>query len=310
MKEKEVVLQLEHVFKSYDSRSVVKDISLSVHAGEIFGFLGANGAGKSTTMKMICGLTSITSGDIFICGHSVKKKFEKAMANVGCIIENPTFYDYMSGLENLRFFASLHENITENDIKEVTKLVGLQNRIKDKVRTYSLGMKQRLGIAQAILHRPKLIILDEPTNGLDATGIVEIRNFLKNLAKSTDTAILVSSHILPEMENLCDNIAILSQGVIKEYRSIYSIRSNLTSEFNQFIKVDAPNLVGKILKEKYGIRAGICGEKVLFSAKESMLCEIIIELTKSKISIYAAGPLSLTLEDLFMNVTRGEGGIR
>ena len=197
---------------AYNNRIAVNNISFRINEGEIFGFLGPNGAGKSTTMKMICGLTKITRGEIYVCGKSVKKDYVETAKLIGGLIETPIMYNYMSGYDNLKYYASLHTSVKKSDILAYAKVVGLENRLRDKVSTYSLGMKQRLGICQALLHKPKLLILDEPLSGLDPAGVKEIRDFLKLLARKQHIAILVSSHMLGEMEQLCDTIGIINNG--------------------------------------------------------------------------------------------------
>jgi len=177
-----IVLKVSNLTKKFGNRTAVDNISFDVYEGEIFGFLGPNGAGKTTAIRMITGLAKPTSGDVFVCGNSITKHFEKAIVNIGGIIENPEMYKNLTGMENLKYYASLYPKIKKDRIDEVVHLVGMENRINDKVKTYSLGMRQRIGIAQALLHNPKLLILDEPTNGLDPNGVLEMRNFLKTIA--------------------------------------------------------------------------------------------------------------------------------
>jgi ABC-2 type transport system ATP-binding protein len=188
------ILELKNVTKTLGKRKVVDHVSFDVHTGEIFGFLGPNGAGKTTTIKMIMGLLSVDEGEIFINGISLKKDFEGAMAAVGGIIENPELYDYMTGRQNLKLFGRMSDNIPQAGYEEIIAQVKLLNRIDEKVKKYSLGMRQRLGVAQALLHNPKLLVLDEPTNGLDPAGIRELRNTLKECAEKEGLAVLVSSH--------------------------------------------------------------------------------------------------------------------
>ena len=297
-----IVLDVRNLTKKYGDRTVVSNVSFQIKTGQIFGFLGANGAGKSTTIKMICGLTSISGGDIYIMGKSIKNSFETAIANVGGVIETPTLYSYMSGLNNLKFFASLYPNVSNDRILEVAELVGLSSRIKDKVSSYSLGMKQRLGIAQALLHNPKLLILDEPTNGLDANGIKEMRILRKKLAKNYGISILISSHILSEMENLCDTIAIINKGVIIEFKTMDEIKRSIAKDGSTFIRVNAPNYAGQLIQDYLEKKVGICNDKVLFNANDQQLAEIIILLTKNKIAVYGAGDVDYSLEDVFLNV--------
>ncbi|MGI5841814.1 MAG: ABC transporter ATP-binding protein [Christensenellales bacterium] len=300
--EKEIVLEVKNLNKVYGDRRVVKNVNLTVSAGEIFGFLGPNGAGKSTTIKMIAGLTSISSGEVLIAGKSIITKFEKAVENIGAMIEVPTLYGYMTGYNNLKYFASLYHGITNRKIMEVARFVGLEGRIYDKVSTYSLGMKQRLGIAQALLHSPKLLILDEPTNGLDANGIKEMRLLLKQLAKEQGIAILISSHILSEMENLCDIIAIINKGEIVEYKTLDEIKREVVKGGSTFIKVNAVNFAGKLIESYTNQKVAIINDKILFDANDQTLAEIIILLTKNKISIFGAGEVDFSLEDVFLNI--------
>ena len=296
------VLELKHLTKRFGERIAVNNVSFDVEDGEIFGFLGANGAGKSTTIKMLTGLTTITSGDAYICGYSVKYSFEKAMRNVGAIVEIPEFYNYLSGYQNLKYFAKLSNINDKQQIDDVVSIVGLSARINEKVSKYSLGMKQRLGVAQALLGHPKLLILDEPTNGLDANGIREFRQLLKKLAKNNKISILISSHILSEMQLLCDKIGIIDNGVLIETNTIDKMKQQSNIYGSQYIKCNAPNYAGKLIQEHYNIKVKICNNKVLFNADESIIAKIIIELTKQKISVFGAGAVDASLEDIFLAV--------
>jgi len=208
----ETVLQINHLSKSFGKKKIIDDISFEVYAGEIFGFLGPNGAGKTTTIKMIMGFLSLDEGQIMINGIDMKKDYELAMSNLGGIVENPEMYKDLSGQTNLEMYGRLHNGVTKERITEVVELVGMQNRIKDKVKKYSLGMKQRVGLAQSLLHRPKVLILDEPTNGLDPSGIKELRDILKKLSHEDGVAVFVSSHMLSEMQLMCDRVGIINNG--------------------------------------------------------------------------------------------------
>ena len=179
----ETILKCKNLHKKIGKKEILKGVSLEVNEGDILGFIGPNGAGKTTTIKLILGLQGITSGDVNINGYDIKKDFTKAIRRVGAIIENPDLYMYLTGYENLKLVANMYKGITKERIMEVVKLVKLENRINDKVSKYSLGMRQRLGVAQAILHKPNLLVLDEPTNGLDPEGIIEIRKLYNNLIK-------------------------------------------------------------------------------------------------------------------------------
>ena len=201
--------------KKVKDKILVQDISFSVNKGEVVGLVGPNGAGKTTIIKLILGLVKITKGNVYINGLDIEKNFVKAIEKVGAIVENPDLYMYLSGYDNLKITANNYKNISKERINEVIKIVGLENRIKDKVSTYSLGMRQRLGIAEAIINNPQLLILDEPTNGLDVEGIIEIRNLIKELSKK-GIAILVSSHNLSEIGNICNRIIAVKNGKIVE----------------------------------------------------------------------------------------------
>ena len=214
------VLKIEKLKKVIGKRTIVSDICFELKKGEIFGLLGPNGAGKSTTIKMIVGLSKITEGSIYVGGCSVKDDFKGAMSNIGCIVENPDMYKYMSGMDNLKIFAKMYKGVDETRIHEVVKIVDLERTINDKVKTYSLGMRQRLGIAQALLHSPKLLILDEPTNGLDPAGIRQMRELLRKLSSETGLTVLVSSHILGEMQQMCDRVGIINKGKIITIKSV------------------------------------------------------------------------------------------
>jgi ABC-2 type transport system ATP-binding protein len=224
--EKKITLAVENLKKVIGKREIIKGLTFELREGEVFGFLGPNGAGKTTTIRMLVGLIKPTDGNIQICGYNVADQFQQAMSNLGCIVENPELYPYLSGYNNLLHFARMLKEIGEERIKEVTELVGLTDRIHDKVKTYSLGMRQRLGIAQALLGRPKVLILDEPTNGLDPAGIREMRQFIRFLAEQEGLSVLVSSHLLSEIQLLCDRVAIISKGAIIKIDSVEQLLSN------------------------------------------------------------------------------------
>ena len=296
----ESVLQVKNLTKIYGKRKAVDNISFDIFEGEIFGFLGPNGAGKTTTIKLIAGLAKPTSGDITICGFSLKKKFEKAIANIGGVIENPILYKEYSGLENLKYYAGLYPKITTQQINDIVELVGLTDRINDKVKTYSLGMKQRLGIAQALLHKPKLLILDEPTNGLDPNGVLEMRSFLKKLAHAHGISILISSHILAEMQLMCDTIAIMNNGKVIELKTVDQI-TNSETEPKIEISVNFPNYAGKLLISKYNFEhIDIVKNKITVPLSKDKIPAIIQLLVVNGIDIYSIGAVSKTLEEVFL----------
>lgn len=224
--EKSITLSVKNIKKEIGRREIIKGLTFDLHEGEVFGFLGPNGAGKTTTIRMLVGLIKPTSGSIQICGYNIETHFYEAMKNLGCIVENPELYPYLSGYNNLLHFARMLDGIGEERIKEVTDLVGLSERIHDKVKTYSLGMRQRLGIAQALLGNPRVLILDEPTNGLDPAGIREMRQFIRFLAEKEGLSVLVSSHLLSEIQLLCDRVAIISRGSVIRIDTVQQLLSN------------------------------------------------------------------------------------
>lgn len=297
-----VVLKVVNLTKEYNNRVAVNNLNFSIHAGEIFGFLGANGAGKSTTMKLITGLARATYGEIYVDKQPMSAYFTQCISKVGAMIETPYFYPYLTGYQNLKFYAKMYKNFSRTKIIEIANLVGLTTRLHEKVKNYSLGMKQRLGIAQSLLHNPKILILDEPTNGLDANGIREIKIFLRNLANKKHVAIMISSHILAIMESLCDTICIIDKGKIKEIKSIDAIKRDCHRFGSHYIKTSKPNYAGVIIQEKFNIRVGVTKNKILFNTNEYQLAKIIIILTKNKIPIYSAGEVSYSLEDAFIDV--------
>ena len=298
------VLKLENVTKAFEDRVAVNNVSFEIHEGEIFGFLGPNGAGKTTTMRMICGLTKPTHGKITICGYDVQHNFEKAMQLTGGIIENPLMYGYMTGYDNLKYYASLYKGITKETIYAYAKIVGLEHRLKDKVKFYSLGMRQRLGIAQALLHNPKLLILDEPFSGLDPQGVVEMRKFLKNLAQKYKIAIMASSHMLAEMEQLCDTLAVINAGQLIELKSIHQLKQNIIGSRKIKFKVDYPNFAGKVIINEFHFPVDVAGNSIYVSAGEDQVPEISKRLLDNGLSIFGVEFISKSLEEIFMELMK------
>lgn len=301
----EVVLELKNLTKTYGGRLAVNDISLSVKAGEVFGFIGPNGAGKTTTIKMIVGLASMSHGDINVCGYSVKKDFEKAVANIGGIIENPEMYSYLTGRQNLELFAGLYKGIGKERIDEVVGLVGLQNRIGDRVKKYSLGMRQRLGIAQSLLHRPKILILDEPTNGLDPAGIHEMRDLLKMLAHGQGVAVFVSSHILSEMQLMCDRAAIIDNGRISRLINMSEVDAVEKGRMH-IIGVSDAAAAATILGTVFGER-DIKPENgtVKLRLNDGEQTPALRALIEGGVEVNVIMPVAVSLESEFLEATQG-----
>ncbi|HBJ2621998.1 UNVERIFIED_ORG: bacitracin ABC transporter ATP-binding protein [Clostridium botulinum] len=301
------VLELKNVSKVMGNTALVEDISFTVNKGEIFGFLGPNGAGKTTTIKMITGLYSISKGEIYIDGKNVKKQFEKALQGVGGIIENPEMYGYLSGKDNLKIYARMHGGITKHRIDEVANLVKLGNRINDKVSKYSLGMRQRLGVAQALLHRPKLLILDEPTNGLDPMGIKELRETLRELCDKEGLSVMVSSHLLSEMELMCDRFGIIDSGKIIDIKTIDDIKDNESLNIKTYLlEVNDKKKTIRIINSRYpNVALNEDKEGIKISCEKNELAKINKELVINDISVFGTRVITKTLEDEFMEVTSG-----
>ena len=293
------VLEVKNISKSFGNKKVLNDVSFSVNEGEILGFIGPNGAGKTTTIKIILGLQSLDSGEVIINGYSIASNFSKAIERVGAIVENPDSYMYLSGRKNLELIANMYNNISKERIDEVIKLVGLENRIEDKVSKYSLGMRQRLGIAIALLNKPNLLILDEPTNGLDPEGIKELRDLLKNLSKKEKTSVLISSHNLSELESFCTDICIIQNGVILDRDNIKKFKKNQNTEY--IFEVDDAQKASKIIGD-----ATVINDKSfsVFIEKEKVP-KIIKKLIDHNIDIYEVKLRELTLEEAFLNKTGG-----
>lgn len=297
----DAILKCENLHKSFRKKEILKNVSLELSSGDILGFIGPNGAGKTTTIKLILGLQKIGSGKVIINGHDIQKDFEKAIAKVGAIIENPDLYMYMSGYDNLKLISNLYPNVDEKRISEVIKLVGLENRINDKVSKYSLGMRQRLGVAQAILHKPNLLILDEPTNGLDPEGIKDLRELLVKLAKKEGMAILISSHNLAELESFCNKVSIIKNGVIVETSDLETVKKE-ASEGNYIIEVDDSRKARMTIGD---MSDAIDNNHIQVHSDKENIPFIIKKLVLQDIKIYSIKEDVISLEDAFFKKTGG-----
>ncbi len=300
------VLKINNLYKKIGKRQIIQNLSIEANGGEVFGFLGPNGAGKTTTIKMIAGLYHITSGSIEICGYSVRGSFEKAIANVGAIIEEPKMYNYMTGLDNLKYYASMYKGISEKKINDMVAQFGMQERIKTKVKTYSLGMRQRLGLIQAMLHDPKLLILDEPTNGLDPKGIHELREFLKYAAHQCGVCVFVSSHLLSEMQMLCDRVGIIDQGRLIKVMSISEINGLTIGNSEVVINVDRPDFAAQILAQNGWQNIRIGQGTVSAAVNHEQVPHVISLLVGNGVLIYGVSQQnSNSLESFYMQLTGG-----
>ncbi|HEX2833414.1 MAG TPA: ABC transporter ATP-binding protein [Thermoanaerobaculia bacterium] len=294
-------LEAHQLTKVIGDRTIVDDVSFALKPGEVFGFLGPNGAGKTTTIRMLVGLIQPTHGTVTVCGFDIRKEFEKAMRCIGCIVENPDLYRFMTGRENLEHFARMLQ-VPAQEIERVAALVNLDHRLDQRVGTYSLGMRQRLGIAQAMLGNPRVLILDEPANGLDPAGIREIRQLLRTLAAERGLAVFVSSHLLAEIELTADRVAIIHKGRILRSGSVQElIASQRAMEF----RVDDAERTAAIFRE-HGIEATAQDDTVLAPIEEADAPPLIAALARNDIAIFHARQRVQTLEEMFLEATGGE----
>ncbi|MEH7250549.1 ABC transporter ATP-binding protein [Neobacillus niacini] len=305
----ESIVVIKDVTKVIKGRTIIDDISFEVNKGEVFGFLGPNGAGKTTTIRMIVGLMSITSGDITIGGFSIKTKFEDAVQHVGAIVENPEMYKFLSGYQNLVHYARMVKGISREKINETVKLVGLSDRIHDKVKTYSLGMRQRLGLAQCLLHDPKVLILDEPTNGLDPAGIREIRDYIRLLAREKGMAVIVSSHILSEMEMMCDRIGIIQEGRLIDVQLVQEFVHGNTASFE--FEIIPSEKAMTLLKTNYPtIAATNSRNGITVELPKKEVPDIVKMFVEEDIQLFGIREVTKTLEDRFLEVTSDKGALK
>jgi ABC-2 type transport system ATP-binding protein len=300
----EPVLDASHLTKSFGDRVAVSDVSFELSAGEVFGFLGPNGAGKTTTIRMLVGLARPDRGRVRIRGFDLARDFARAMAHVGCIVESPDLYPYLTGRENLLHFARMLPDGTAARIPELARLVALEERLDEKVSTYSLGMRQRLGIAQALLGAPDLLILDEPANGLDPAGIREIRRLVRALAAERGIAVFVSSHLLSEVEQMCDRVAIIHRGQTLATGPVSELLSRSASGFRIAARPagKAAEVLGAVLPG--GVERD--GDAILVSAPPDAIPAAVRALVAAGVEILAVERRASTLEDVFLEVTGGE----
>ncbi len=290
------LLECENLCKSFGKKQILKNVSFEIDEGDILAFIGPNGSGKTTTIKLMLGLQSIDSGTVLINGYNVEKEFVKAIEKVGAIVENPDTYMYLTGWQNLKMIARLYKDVTDEKIKEIVKLVDLEDRINDKVSKYSLGMRQRLGIARALINNPNILILDEPTNGLDPEGIKDLRVLLKKLAKE-GMGILISSHNLAELESFCNKVLIIESGKIIE-----------TSDVNKF-KSAGNKYLFKVSSTKDLDIDGIYDVKEYefsYNGDKESIAKVVKTLIKKNIDVYEVRMQELTLEEAFLKKTGGK----
>lgn len=305
----DVMLQTTGLTKSFRGRRVVDDLDLRVMEGDVYGFLGPNGAGKSTTIRMIVGLVHPNQGSAKLLGVDVHSDRTRALRSVGALVESPTFYKYMSGRDNLRILARLSGECDDRRIDQVLETVDLLDRARDKVKTYSQGMRQRLGIAQALLPNPRLVILDEPTNGLDPQGMKDMRGLIERLARDEKVTVFVSSHLLHEVEQVCTQVGIINRGKLVAQGDVQSLLQTETDLVDLQVSDSAKAM--QILALLRGIRLadpeGVTANGHLtISAARASIPEANRALVAAGVDVFAITPQSTTLESLFLRIT-GEG---
>ncbi|MGE1007319.1 ABC transporter ATP-binding protein [Bacillus cereus] len=299
------ILSVRDVKKVIGKKTIVENISFDVKQGEVFGFLGPNGAGKTTTIRMLVGLIKETEGTISIGGYSIKENFREAMRQIGSIVENPELYTYLTGWENLKQFARMLGGISDERIIEIAHMVHLDERIHDKVKTYSLGMKQRLGIAQALLGNPKLLILDEPTNGLDPAGIRELREFIHKLVKEENMSVFISSHLLSEVQMICDRVAIIHKGKMIKVAKVEELIKT-ASDRVEWIVTPISKAKDMLVDAEEVREVSIEGDRLLCRMHISSISNWNKTFVENGIDVHSVKELVFTLEDLFIELTRGE----
>jgi len=295
-------IETRDLTKTFDSRTAVDRLSLQVQPGDVFGFLGQNGAGKSTTIRMLLGLVKPSSGQVSLLGYDLPRHREQALRKVGAIVDAPAFYDNLTGLENLRIFSSLTSHVAQHRYSEVLRWVNLSGRENDKVRVYSHGMRQRLGLAQALLPEPELLILDEPTDGLDPQGIREIRQLLVDLAQQHGLTVFLSSHLLHEVERICNRIAIIDQG-----RLLYqgTVQSLLEPDLQFKIRTDRTDQAFQFLSEGLKLPVFKNGNDHLYlKIPEVDIAAVNRSLVSQGFQVFEISRHASSLEDIYFRLTR------
>ena len=301
----DVALHTEDLTKRFGARTAVDRLTIRVERGDIYGFLGPNGAGKSTTLRMLLGLVRPTSGTIKFPVRASSWEYLKARSRIGAIIETPAFYDNFSGRRNLQLLASLSGGVQKKRVEEVLEIVDLRDRAGDPVKVYSLGMRQRLGIAQALLPTPELIILDEPTNGLDPQGIHETRNLIRRLRDEFKLTVMLSSHLLTEIEQLCNRV-----GIIHEGRLLYEGGPEALVAPTSLYKVRVDNLSGAfdLLSRESGVTVSRNGASFLrVEADAEHIATVNTLLVGNGFKVYELSPAQESLEEAFLRLTKTVG---
>ncbi|WP_238655142.1 ABC transporter ATP-binding protein [Paenibacillus piscarius] len=301
------VLEMQSVSKVIKGKAIVDKLSFDIRKGEIVGLLGPNGAGKTTTIRMMTGLIRMSGGKILVQGHSIQSNFKQAIAHIGAIIENPEFYPHMTGYDNLLQYLRMSDGAAASRIDEVVELVGLQEAMNKKVKAYSLGMRQRLGIAQALLHSPKLLILDEPTNGLDPAGIREMRDYMRKIAEVEGIAILISSHMLAEIEQICHRAVVIQNGRLVTVTQIAEA-PEARSEVSLAIRVDQIEAAQMVAERHQQVKVTGTDEahsELHVHLPDEAVPGLVAALSDAKIGVYRIIENRQSLEEDFLKWTGG-----
>lgn len=305
--EREKFIELQHVTKTYGSITAVDDFGLNVYEGDIYGFLGPNGAGKSTSIRMMLSLVRPSSGYINMFGYDIRTHRNEVLRNIGALIERPDFYDYLPARKNLEILSRVSEvKSPEKKIPEVFELVGLTERADSKVKTYSQGMKQRLGIAQSLLHDPKMIILDEPANGLDPQGQKEIRDLIKTINLEKGITVLLSSHILSEIEEIANRMVIINQGRSEVEGDVHELLNQ--GDLLVTFEVSNPKKMLALLRQSSwaeNIKSDNKKDAVVLKTDRGSIPQITRYLATNDVDVYGIKP-TRSLENYFLKITQHE----
>ncbi len=300
----ENILEVQNVQKKIGSKIIIDEVSFHVPKGKIVGLLGPNGAGKTTLIRMIVGLMRLSQGEITIANHSLNKTYRQAIAEVGAIVENPEFYNYMSGMDNLMQYARMSKKkVTPEEILAIIKQVHLEDHIGKKVKTYSLGMRQRLGVAQALIHHPSLLVLDEPMNGLDPMGMKEFREMIRDL-KNQGLSVILSSHQLSDIELVADELVIVQNGKVTHQVSMNELKNQ---QLTMIIESQKTEEVIRFLRQE-GVAVEQHSKQIWVTLEQDIRVSLLKDLVENDLAISAYYPKVASLEEVFLDWTK-EGGL-
>lgn len=302
------LLEIKNLHKSFGQKKVIRNLNFSLSRGEVLGFIGPNGAGKTTTIRLILGLIYPDKGTVKIDGYDIKTDFYKAIARVGAVVETPKFYTYLSGYQNLALIANLYPRVHRSKVREVLDLVGLSSRGGDKVKTYSQGMRQRLGIARALINQPRLVFLDEPMNGLDPQGMLDIKVLINRLAFEHDMTFFITSHLLQEVENVCSQVAVLQEGQLIAHGPVEDLlmKESEVVEISTSRTAEAHALLDGL---DYVLSHHAADDKVYVEIEKGSSGQLNSYLVDNRIDILYLVPKKQTLEHYFFNLTGGKENI-